>query len=50
MLEELLARVIIRAVAIWESASAGCAEAEIELLLFVYICEYNGLYGSLESG
>jgi hypothetical protein len=57
------ARVIIRAVAIWESASAGCVEAEIELIFcntephlpvlveaVVYICEYNDLYGSLESG
>jgi hypothetical protein len=30
---ELLARVIIRAVAIWESASAGCVDAEIELIV-----------------
>jgi hypothetical protein len=53
---ELLARVIIRAVAIWESASAGCVDAEIELIVcntephlpvlveaVVYICEYNDL-------
>lgn len=57
MLEELLARVTIRAVAIWESATAGCVEAEIELFCnteprlpvleaVVYIREYNDLYGS----